>query len=321
MELSLDGRAIALLDRLPPDRPFTTFMAAEVGISRQALHRLVVLGALRHPVRSGYLRNDVPDSIEIRIALLELIVPDGCFIADHTAAYLHAGEGVLLPNAHLARPRPDVLRHPGRRALRNPLVRSGERAVSRRDLMRIGSVVVTTPLRTGCDLLRLQRRDVAMWGMCSMLGTGTFTIEEVFAEIPRWRGARGVVQLRALAPLADGLVESFGEAALLLRWHDAGLPRPRCQISVMDGGHEVFRIDIGLEEMAFGGEYDGEEFHDETTREHDEGRRGWLAEDRGWWIEVFRRIHVFGQHQNAEARLRRGYELVRAQRRVPTYLT
>ena len=46
------------------------------------------------------------------------------------------------------------------------------------------------------------------------------------AEIGRFRGFRGVVQLRCLAPLGDGRAESPGESALRLHWYDAGLPTP-----------------------------------------------------------------------------------------------
>ena len=104
-------------------------------------------------MRSAYVASDLPDTLALRVALLELVVPPGCFVADHTAAWLHAGDKALLPNAHLIVPKPDIFRHSSTRPLRNPLVRSGERAVSADDLIRIGTIETTTPLRTGCDLL------------------------------------------------------------------------------------------------------------------------------------------------------------------------
>jgi len=316
-----DSPDLGHLNRLPLDRPFTTAMARVEGVPDNALRRLVLLGALRRPVRSAYVRAELGDSLALRIALLELVVPDGCFVTDHTAAWLHAGDTALLPNSHLVVPRPDIFRHPQTRGLRNPLVRSGERTVRSRDLMRIGGLEVTTPLRTGCDVLRLFHRDVGLWGMSCMLGTGTFVIDEVFAMLPRFRGERGVVQLRELAPRADAELQSFGEAGLLNRWHDAGLPRPRCQIPVHLDGRVVCWLDMGLEDRLFAAEYDGTGWHDGTEAEqHDHERRAWLAIQRDWWIEVFRGPAVFGVNQDADVRLRAAHAALRRTAEKRTHL-
>jgi len=311
----LDSPALDHLSRLPLDRPFTTALARRAGVSNKALHELVGLGLLRRPVRSAYVSNDLPDTLALRVAMLELVVPPGCFVADHTAAWLHAGDKALLPNAHMIVPKPDIFRHSSTRALRNPLVRSGERAVSASDLIRIDSIEATTPLRTGCDILRLFQRDVGMWGMDCMLSTGSFSLEEVYAALPRWRGQRGVVKLRALAPLADGGSQSFGETGLRNRWFDAGLPRPRCQIPVVLNGRVIYWLDMGLEELCFAAEYDGAAWHDgHEAAEHAAGRRKWLEGQREWRIEVFRNLSVFGAKQDADIRLRAAYEAVRRSR-------
>ncbi len=89
------------LTRLPGSRPFTTAMARQEGVPVQVLAALVAHGLLRRPVRSVYLPVDVPDTLTCRLAALELMVPPGCFVTDHTAAWLHAGDMALLPNAHL----------------------------------------------------------------------------------------------------------------------------------------------------------------------------------------------------------------------------
>lgn len=320
MHLS-DSPALDYLRRLPLDGPFTAAMARDEGVPAKVLHELVVLGVLRRPVRSAYVSTDLEDSLPLRIALLELVVPPGCFVTDHTAAWLHAGSKALLPNSHLLVPRPDVFRHSETRALRNPLVRSGERAILPRDLVQLGGVEVTTPLRTGCDLLRLFNPDVGMWGMDCMLGTGTFVIEEVFAMLPRFRGERGVVQLRALAPRADGRSQSFGEAGLRNRWHDAGLPRPVCQVPIVLNGRVIFWLDMGLEDLLFAAEYDGAQWHDgPEAEEHDPERRDWMETQRDWWIEVFRGPSVFGAQQNADVRLRAAHSTLRRAAEVRTHI-
>lgn len=310
--LLIDSPVLVHLGKLPLDHPFTTAMAHELGVPTKVLHELVVLGVLRRPVRTGYVNAEIPDTLALRVALLELVVPPGCFVADHTAAWLHAGDKALLPNAHLTVPKPDIFRHSKTRALRNPLVRSGERAVRADDLIVIGGIEATTPLRTACDLGRLFHRDVAMWGLSCMLGTETFDINELFSMLPRFRRERGVVQLRALAPLADKDLQSFGEAGLLNRWHDAGLPRPRCQIPIVLNGRVIFWLDMGLEDLHFAAEYDGAEWHDgDDAEEHDAGRREWMETQRNWWIEVFRGPSVFGGQQDADARLRSAYAALR----------
>ncbi len=64
------------------------------------------------------------------------------------------------------------------------------------------------------------------------LSTGSFSLgvphELMAAEIGRFKGYRGVRQLRVLVPLGDGRSESPGESVLRLHWYDAGLPSLTC---------------------------------------------------------------------------------------------
>ena len=106
-------------------------------------------------------------------------------------------------------------------------------------------------------------RDLAMGGLDALLRHGSFTSGELLDGVERFGRQRGVVQLRALAPLADPRSESLGESVLRLRWLDlTSLPRPEPQVPVFDDwGQEVYRLDLGVEELRFSAEYDGEEFH------------------------------------------------------------
>ena len=177
------------------------------------------------------------------------------------------------------------------------------------DLMVVGGVLTTTPLRTALDLGRLRHRDQALAALDALLGLGVFTHEELLLGIERFARQRGVRQLRWLAPLADGRSESYGESVLRLRWYDAGLPTPQLQISVVVDGREVFRLDMGLEELLFAAEYDGRQWH--SSDDHvaaDTERRDWLMEHRHWLIEVFRNENVHGRDQDADVRLRRAFE-------------
>jgi hypothetical protein len=298
---------------LPLDAPFTRSMATAAGISDNTLSALCDQGFLRRPLRSVYVAAQVPDSRALRIAVLELSVPPGCFVTDDAAAWLHAGNKALPPNSHLELGALSVFRPPEAGRLRNEITRSGERTLGNEDLMRIGALSVTTPLRTALDLGRLQKNhDYALWGMDCMLGTGAFSLDELLSEVPRFRRQRGVVQLRRLAPLADGLSQSFGESALRLRWLAAGLPRPRLQIPVVGDGRVIYWLDMGLEELLFAAEYDGEAFHSSPDdRKHDQERRAWLRTRRSWVVEEFRQTHVFGTRQDATETLAAAYREAR----------
>ena len=96
--------------------------------------------------------------------------------------------------------------------------------------MVIEGVVTTTLLRTALDLGRLAHRDLAIGALDALLRHGEFSSEELLDGVARFRGQRGVVQLRALAPLTAPRAESPGESVLRLRWLDIpNRPRPRPQ--------------------------------------------------------------------------------------------
>lgn len=298
---------------VPRDRPFTTAEARAAGVTYRTLARWTAYGSLRHPVRGVFVSSRLPDSLELRARCLALVMPADCFATDHTAAWLHCGDDVLPPNAHLAVPRVSFFRPSEQGRLRNGLCRSGERDVHPDELDEVAGLPCTTPLRTAWDLGRLQQRDVALAGMDQLMRRGGFGLEELCAGVERFRGRRGVVQLRLLAPRVDPGAESFGESALRNRWYDAGLPRPRTQIPVERPDGAPYRLDLGDEEVRYAAEYDGEDAHD-GTGEVDEGRRAWISRSTGFVIAVFRREQVFGRAQDADLVLRDGYARARAAR-------
>ena len=123
-----------------------------------------------------------------------------------------------------------------------------------RDVVEIGGLAVTSPLRTALDLGRLLWRFDALGALDQFLRIGVVA-DELIAEVARFKGFRGVVQLRFLAPLADPRAESLAESALRLHWKDAGLPSPELQWWVYDEhGIAVFRLDLALPEVLFAAE-------------------------------------------------------------------
>jgi hypothetical protein len=307
----------ALLDDrfpLPTDGPFTTAQAQRAGVHKRLLTRLVDDGLLRRPLRGVYVATQVPDSLQLRVKALSLVVPRGSAATDWTACWLHTG--ISAPGGHLEVVPVSVFRPSNGGRLRNGLCVSGERAFFRGDLMPVGgTLLATTPLRTACDLGRFAPPVVALGGMDALLRAGGHGKDQLVAGVERFRRQRGVVQLRVLAALVDPRSESPGESALRLRWLETnGLPPPELQIPVTSpDGFASFRLDLGIEELRFAAEYDGARFHGPDASTADRSRRELLDVELGWTVLVFRRGDVYGPAQQAGRRLREG--LVAARRR------
>jgi hypothetical protein len=281
------------------------------------LRALVSRGLVRRVGQGVYAVAQAPDTIEFRAAALRLVVAPSAVITDRTAAWLH-GIDLLPRTAASTMPPISVFDRPGYRA-RRPGVVSGERMLSERDIMVVDGVVVTTPLRTACDLGRLLYRFDALAALDQFLRLGV-NHEELLFEIRRFKGYRGVIQLRVLAPLADGRAESVAESWLRLFWYDAGLPAPELQWwEHNDLGTPIYRLDLALPEAMFGAEYNGEEFHSsDEDRESDEIRLDWLDEQRNWHIEVFVKADVFGFQADPRPRLQQGLVVARRRLAGPT---
>ncbi|GAB3023411.1 hypothetical protein GCM10011376_34610 [Nocardioides flavus (ex Wang et al. 2016)] len=301
---------------IPCDRPFSAVEASRLGVDESLRRRLVQRGLLRPLLRGVFVVASVPDSLRLRVAALELVVPEHAVVVDRTAAWLHGVDA--LPRSAIHRmPGLDVFSTRGSR-MRRPGVVSGTRDLTVRDVEAVGGLRVTTPLRTSCDLGRLLWRFDALSAIDGFLRLG-LDHSLLLSEVGRFAGHRGVRQLRTLAPLGDPGAESPPESALRLHWYDADLPAPETQIWIDDdSGVPKFRIDVGDRAVRYGAEYFGEEFHDEEHREDDEARLGWLEEHRGWRMDVFTKVDVYGRELAANGRLRHGYETAAASR--PTYI-
>jgi len=310
---------VPLLDErfpLPLDAPFTLAMARECRIHPAELKRLVDLGLVRRLVAGVYVVGQVADSLALRVAALRLVVPPGAVVTDRTAGWLHGAPMILAPGDHLVVPRVSVFHRARGCRLRADLVASGQRMMPDEHVMDVGGVLVTTPLRTACDLGRLLRREPAMAALDAMLRLGAFDKEALVEAAGGYRGYRWVRQLRALAPLADARAQSPEESILRLRWLDCrDLPAPEPQRPVqaprwVPGG--LYWVDVGVDELKFGVEFDGEEFHGADQEDHDETRREWITEHERWVLRVVRRDDLHGTRPGIEQILRAGVKEARA---------
>ena len=302
----LDGTA-----PVPVDRPFTAREADAAGVPSSLRHKLVATGLLRPMLRGVFVASQVPDSLRLRVAAVALVTPPHLVVVDRTAAWIHGVDA--LPRSAIHQLPSLELYSRGASRMRRTGVSSGIRHLTAADIEVLNGVAVTTALRTACDLGRLLWRYDALAAIDGFLRLGVAR-EELIREVDRFKGHRGVVQLRRLAALGDRGAESPPESALRLHWHEADIPAPpETQIWVhADDGMPRFRIDVGDPEVRFGAEYFGEEFHGTDAEAADEDRLQWLRDRRGWVMEVFTKADVYGPDLAAGDRLHRGYFMARS---------
>ena len=289
---------------LPLGEPFAARDAHGWGVSSKVLRTLVRRGLVREVVRGAYAVMQLPDTIEVRAAALRLVVSEGAVVTDRTAAWLHGLD--VLPRSAIHEPVPLDVFSATESRLRRGGIHSGIRELRDRDLSIVDGVLVTTPVRTALDLGRLLRRYDAIGALDGFLRLGVER-EELDADLGRFKGYRGVVQLRELVPLADGRAESVPESALRLHAHDADLPPLVPQVWV-DG---VFRIDLARPELRYGAEYHGVAFHTGPEHEREDRERADWLDRRGWVIDDFWKDDLYGPTAHPAAIMRAGLHRAR----------
>ena len=242
-----------LSPRLPIAEPFTPAMAARAGIRRTVLGRLHREGRVRRLLRGVYLDATVPVTPAVRARALALLVAPGRIVVGTTAAWLH---GVLLLRPDPQAPPPVDVHgrgsHGGAPAELRPL------GYADRDVQLLEGVHCTTPLRTALDLGRQLPPAQAIAALDGLLALGAFPHTALMAEVARFDGRAGVVQLRELAALADARAAGPAESVLRLRWLDARLPTPVPGLVVTGAGGRPVRLALGLEVHRFGVVLSGE---------------------------------------------------------------
>lgn len=275
--------------------PFTLAEAARLGLSRDDVRRLVAAGAVHRLLRGAYVDASAPDGLGLRAVAVAKVVPPGRVVCGRTAAWLW-GVDALAMGAHRILPDVDVMTPAGGSAARRAGVLGCSGALPTQDVVRLGSVQVTTPARTAADLARLLRRPDALASLDAILRLPDLDAAEVARVLTRFGGHRGVVQGRELLELASPLAESPQESRARLRCVDAGFPMPEPQIVVRreDGGF-VARLDMGWRDWCKALEFDGDEHHsDAVDQAHDLWRRS-RVEACGWGIAVVTTGEVMGR--------------------------
>lgn len=302
-------------ERLPFGEPFTIAQARDRGVSERVLQRLARDGVLRRVFRGVYVDSAADDDLLMRAKALSLAVPPTAVVTDEAAAWAR-GIDLVARGDHVIPPPVSIVQPHGCGRVRQRGADGGRRLLFPRDVESLHGVQVTTALRTGLDLARTRSRSRGIAALDAMLRTKEFTHDEMLHEVLRFKGFRGVVRLRTLAPLADPRAESPAESVMRLLWFDAGLPTPSLQIPVTDDeGWEVYRLDLGLPEIRYAVEYDGVAWHSSPAqRVRDRQRRAWLRDERGWVLDVLGTDQVFKHPAHAIEIMRAS--VARAERRL-----
>lgn len=279
--------------------PFTATDFPRLGLSRSAVRRLLAAGVLRRVITGVYVAAEVEDTIDLRVAALALVVSPGHVIVDRTAAWLHGIDTFTLDELDRQAPiETCALR--GRHPTERHDARGGTRDLMPTELMRLGQVQVTTPLRTLLDLgCRLRRRE-AFAAINALAAHHDLDVAACRSAVDqRYGRRRGVRQLRELVAMMDPACESPRESWTLLAILDEGLPAPQQQYWIVIDGVPVYRLDHAYPIQRIVVEYDGA-WHDETPEQKaaDEARRAWLRRN-GWTVIVVKRGDFTGDRRDA----------------------
>ena len=304
------------LPALPLDAPFTAAMAAKVGVNRNQLAAMAREGMLRRVFRGVYVDASTEDSLVTRARALQLVVPPTAVVTEELSAWVR-GVDLLARGTHVIPPPLTISQPLDHTRVRQRGTDGTRRMLEARDVHVLNGIRRTTSLRTAIDLARKRSRPRALAALDALLRTDDFTYDELLDEAARFRGFRGVVQLRAMTPLVDARAESPAESVMRLIWIQADLPKITPQISVCNAlGVEIYRLDMGLPEIKYAAEYDGVEWHSAPQqRAHDLRRRERLRQE-GWVIDVLGKAEVFDEPRRARSIFRDGIRRATARSRT-----
>ncbi|TDO48531.1 hypothetical protein EV643_107160 [Kribbella sp. VKM Ac-2527] len=230
---------------LPYDFPLyfagLPFRAHQVG---RKLRWLLGGGEIRCVFRDVYVDSRVPDSIELRAAVVALLLGPDRIASGKTAAWVHGiAVTALGPTEQL------------------PLESTSEASGT----VEIAGLKVATPVTTAVELASRLPRPFALSSLDAMLRSGIVRLADLRTAVAAYDGRPGIRQARQIVSHADHRAESPGESWLRLRLLDAGFGRPELQFRVK-GPHRDYRIDVAYPDPVDDGrrlglEYDSDRWH------------------------------------------------------------
>ncbi|RKT33316.1 hypothetical protein DEU34_1907 [Microbacterium sp. AG1240] len=241
------------------------------GATRRSIEAELQRGELRRVRRGWFVREEEWRGLwsESRHLLHVWAVMEGArsaaVVASHTAAAVMWGLPLwrtATPRVHLTS-RTDAAISSGSDVMRHRL------ELPESDVTIIEGVPCTTLERTVFDLSRTLSMEAALAAADAgmrLVSVDGFTVDEAAAG--QWRegmrrrlhdatGVRGVRRARWTAETADGLAQLPGESVSRLQLLRLGFRRLRLQVPVPSPGGSFYWVDIGIEDAATWGEFDG----------------------------------------------------------------
>jgi hypothetical protein len=272
--------------------PFLFRDHTDVGLRRGQLRDAVRDGDIVRVVDRVYADARVEDSRELRVAAARLVVPQHAVVCDETAAWIWGVDAYKPSDRHRFVPQ-WVVPH-GQSRTRLEGVNCRQALLSDDDIVDVGGLLTTHPVRTTSDMLRKQWRPYALASADAMAHAGLVRPMDVREYVARLKGYRGIRQARVLARYIEPKAQSQGESWSRLRLMDAGFPRPVAQYELEDAAGLTRFLDLAYVRRKIAVEYDGRQFHTSDQDDvHDEERRLLLIA-MGFRFVIVRYEQIFG---------------------------
>lgn len=137
---------------------------------------------------------------------------------------------------------------------------------------------------TAIEVARDLPRPRALATLDAALRSGRCTTSGLWTAADLQKGRRGIVAVRGLIDMADGLAESPMESEARLVMIDGNLPQPVLQYEIVDRRGRLWRLDFAWPDAKLAVEYDGFDWHsDPDALRRDRQKRAALTE-LGWTL-------------------------------------
>jgi len=242
-------------------------------LTRRGFEAMVNSGVLERMWQGIYCRGE-PDDLT-RLRGLDHACGTSVPVCLGTAAALHGFDTEEPPDLHVLSPVGSRLRS------------ADGLVVHRRDgapLVRVGERLATAPEWTAVEVARSLRRPRALATLDAALRSRTCQRVDLSRAAAQQAGRRGIVAVRDLIPLADGLAESPMESEARLAMIDGGLPLPELQYEIVDGNGDPRRVDFAWPDERVAVEYDGEDWHSGAEAMRRDRRRQAALQDVLWTV-------------------------------------
>jgi hypothetical protein len=183
------------------------------------------------PLRPAAYRYEHDAELRAACAAAIAVANPGAALADRTAAYLLCG---LWPDS----PVPQLVVPVGCQPSRRTGLTARQAHLDPEEITSVDGLRCTSALRTALDLGRMSSRSSALIAIDALLHTELVAPARLISAADTTTG-RGVLQLRALARIADAGAESPGETLMRLPLVDAGIGPLETQVLVRGGAYRV----------------------------------------------------------------------------------